>query len=373
MNVYLDYNATSKLRPEAITGMEKAMKLCGNSSSVHRFGRLARRAVEQSREALADAINASHDEVIFTSGGTESNNFALLGSRKKIIASSIEHDSVLQHVSESARIGVNNDGRIDLFHLEELLEKEKSSVIVSVMMANNETGVIQPIEKIVELCRRYDAWVHCDGVQALGKIPVSFSSLGVDMMSLSAHKLGGPQGVGALIIRDGGSLSPISVGGGQERGQRAGTENIIGIGGFGAVCETINCSLKLSESLLAMRDNIEKKLIKIAPDIAIYGKESPRLTNTSCIGLPGIKNEVQVMALDLAGVAVSSGSACSSGKIKPSHVLVAMGANSESAECAIRVSLGWDTSSFDCDSLIKSWEALARSRVEHKFHKSTVA
>ena len=257
MNVYLDYNATSKLRPEAITGMEKAMKLCGNSSSVHRFGRLARRAVEQSREALADAINASHDEVIFTSGGTESNNFALLGSRKKIIASSIEHDSVLQHVSESARIGVNNDGRIDLFHLEELLEKEKSSVIVSVMMANNETGVIQPIEKIVELCRRYDAWVHCDGVQALGKIPVSFSSLGVDMMSLSAHKLGGPQGVGALIIRDGVSLSPISVGGGQERGQRAGTENIIGIGGFGAVCETINCSLKLSESLLAMRDNIE--------------------------------------------------------------------------------------------------------------------
>ena len=148
------------------------------------------------------------------------------------------------------------------------------------MVANNETGVIQPIEKVLELCRRYDAWLHCDGVQALGKIPISFSSLGVDMMSLSAHKLGGPQGIGALVIRDGVSLSPISVGGGQERGQRAGTENIIGIGGFGAVCETIGSSLEVSESLLKMRDNIEKRFVEIAPDIAIYGKESPRLANT---------------------------------------------------------------------------------------------
>tara|TARA_B100000029_G_scaffold516740_1_gene633512 strand:+ start:9954 stop:11087 length:1134 start_codon:yes stop_codon:yes gene_type:complete len=373
MNVYLDYNATSKLRPEAITGMEKVMRLCGNSSSVHRFGRLSRRAVEESREALADSVNASHDEVVFTSGGTESNNFALLGSRRKIIASSIEHDSVLQHVDEYAKIRVNSDGVIDLFHLEELLKNEESSVVVSVMVANNETGVIQPIEKVLELCRRYDAWLHCDGVQALGKIPISFSSLGVDMMSLSAHKLGGPQGIGALVIRDGVSLSPISVGGGQERGQRAGTENIIGIGGFGAVCETIGSSLEVSESLLKMRDNIEKRFVEIAPDIAIYGKESPRLANTSCIGLPGIKNEVQVMALDLSGVAVSSGSACSSGKIKPSHVLVAMGANSQSAECAIRISLGWDTSTSDCESLIKSWETLARSRVEHAFHQPTVA
>ena len=155
MNVYLDYNATSKLRPEAITGMEKVMRLCGNSSSVHRFGRLSRRAVEESREALADAVNASHDEVVFTSGGTESNNFALLGSRRKIIASSIEHDSVLQHVDEYAKIRVNSDGVIDLFHLEELLKNEESSVVVSVMVANNETGVIQPIEKVLELCRRY--------------------------------------------------------------------------------------------------------------------------------------------------------------------------------------------------------------------------
>ncbi|MDH3738481.1 MAG: aminotransferase class V-fold PLP-dependent enzyme, partial [Alphaproteobacteria bacterium] len=239
MDVYLDYNATAPLRPEVATAMTAAFELCGNASSVHRFGRLARRAVEDARETLAAAVGATAPEIVFTSGGTEANNLVLLGIERPVFISAIEHDSVRAARDDAGIIQVDSDGVIDLNYLERLLSAADGPALVSVMVANNETGVVQPIDKVVALARRYDALIHCDAVQALGKIPLSFATLDVDMMTLSAHKLGGPQGVGALIVRDGLNLAPLLRGGGQERSRRAGTENVAGICGFGAAAALV--------------------------------------------------------------------------------------------------------------------------------------
>jgi cysteine desulfurase len=373
MDVYLDYNATAPLRPEVALAMTAAFELCGNASSVHRFGRLARRAVEDAREAIAAAVDAAAAEIVFTSGGTEANNLALRGSERPVFISAIEHDSVRAAGDDTGLVRVDPNGVVDLGHLEELLNAADTPVLVSVMLANNETGVVQPIRRVAELAKQYGALVHCDAVQALGKIPVSFAELDVDMMSLSAHKLGGPQGVGALIIRDGLSLTPLQRGGGQERGRRAGTENIAGIAGFGAAAALAAEAVAAAPELAAMRDDIEARLRTAVPDAIIYGADAPRLPNTSCIGLPGVTNEVQVMALDLAGVAVSAGSACSSGKLTPSHVLQAMGATDDAAASAIRVSLGWRTSADDCDRFIETWTALANRRESCDLPEQSVA
>lgn len=366
MDVYLDYNATAPLRPEVVSAMTDAFGLCGNASSVHRFGRLARRAVEDARDAIADSVDAAAAEIVFTSGGTEANNLALRGSARPVLISAIEHDSVHAACDEKSLIRVDSNGVVDLGHLEELLKAANTPVLVSVMLANNETGVVQPIDRVAELAKQYGALVHCDAVQALGKIPVSFAELDVDMMSLSAHKLGGPQGVGTLIIRDGLNLAPIQRGGGQERSRRAGTENIAGIAGFGAAAALAASAVAAAPELADMRDHIEARVRAAVPDAIIYGADAPRLANTSCIGLPGVTNEVQVMALDLAGVAVSAGSACSSGKLTPSHVLQAMGATDDAAASAIRVSLGWQTSAGDCDRFIETWTALANRRESYE-------
>jgi cysteine desulfurase len=373
MDVYLDYNATAPLRPEVVLAMTAAFELGGNASSVHRFGRLARRAVEDARETIAASIDAAAAEIVFTSGGTEANNLALRGSGRPVLISSIEHDSVRAASDDPGLIRVDSNGVVDLAHLEALLNAAETPALVSVMLANNETGVVQPIDRVAELAKRYGALVHCDAVQALGKIPLSFAGLDVDMMSLSAHKLGGPQGVGALIIRDGLTLDPVQRGGGQERGRRAGTENIAGIAGFGAAAALADGAVETASALAAMRDHIEARVRAAVPDAIIYGAEASRLPNTVCIGLPGVTNEVQVMALDLAGVAISAGSACSSGKLTPSHVLQAMGAGDAAAASAIRVSLGWQTSEGDCERFVETWTALANRRESCELPEQSVA
>ncbi len=373
MDVYLDYNATAPLRPEAATAMTAAMELCGNASSVHRFGRLARRAVEDARESVAAALDATAAEIVFTGGGTEANNLALRGTERPLLVSAVEHDSVLAVRADAGVINANRDGQVDLSHLEELLAASETPALISVMLANNETGVVQPIEDVVALGQRFGALVHCDAVQALGKIPVSFATLGVDMMSVSAHKLGGPQGVGALIVRDGVDFAPLLRGGGQERSRRAGTENIAGIAGFGAAAALVNKSLSEAQDLAGLRDDLEARVRADVPDAIVYGAASPRLPNTSCIGLPGVSNEVQVMALDLAGVAVSAGSACSSGKLTPSHVLQAMGADDAAATSAVRVSLGWRTTAADCDRFVDVWTEVANRREQAALAERSVA
>lgn len=373
MDVYLDYNATAPLRPEVASAMAAAFELCGNASSVHRFGRLARRAVEDAREAVAAAVDADAAEIVFTSGGTEANNFALRATERPVLISAVEHDSVRAGCDDADVIGVDADGVVDFLHLEELLAAAETPALVSVMLANNETGVVQPISEVVALARRSGALVHCDAVQALGKIPLSFAALDLDMMSVSAHKLGGPQGVGALVVRDGMNLTPLLRGGGQERSRRAGTENVAGISGFGAAAALVEQAIAETPALERLRDDIEARVRVAAPDAVIYGAAAPRLPNTSCIGLPGVSNEVQVMALDLAGVAVSAGSACSSGKLTPSHVLQAMGADDAAAASTIRISLGWQTSAADCERFVEAWTALANRRSQPDIAERSVA
>jgi cysteine desulfurase len=359
--VYLDYNATAPVRPEALAAMTAALELPGNASSVHGPGRRARRLVEEARTAVAVLAGVGPDWVTFTSGGTEANNLALLGSgAPQVLVSAGEHDSVLQAVPEARRIALDETGQVDLSDLEGALSQAPGGTLVSVMLANNETGVLQPLEAVVALARGAGALVHCDAVQAAGKIPLDLPSLGVDLLTLSAHKLGGPPGVGALLARPGLALHALQRGGGQERRRRAGTENLPGIAGFAAAAELALRDLPEMSRLAALRDRFEREARTLAPDLKVFGAAAPRLPNTSCVALAGLAAETQLMALDLAGVAVSSGAACSSGKVQPSHVLTAMGASTAEAASAIRVSLGWASREADIDRLLAAWGDLYR-------------
>ncbi len=361
--VYLDYNASAPVRPEAKAALADALALTGNASSVHRFGRLARRRLEDAREAVAALIGARAERVVFTSGGTESNNLALCGvGRARAQVSAGEHVSVLNAAPEAARVPLSRDGRVDLTALAERLDADPRPALVSVMLANNETGVIQPIAEVVETARASGALVHCDAVQAAGKIPVDMAALGVDLMSLSAHKLGGPQGVGALVVAEGIELTAQLRGGGQERRARPGTENLPGIAGFGAAAAAAGAGLESMAALAGLRDAMERRLRALAPELEVYGAAAPRLPNTSCFAAPGLTAETQVMALDLAGIAIGAGSACSSGKVTPSHVLAAMGAGAAEAGAAIRVSLGWDSAPEDIERFLEAWGALYSRR-----------
>lgn len=362
--IYLDYNATAPVRPDAAAAVAEALQATGNASSVHGFGREARRILEDAREAVAGLVGAAPAQVIFTGGGTEANDLALGGSgRGRVLVSAGEHDSVLQAVPAAERIPLQRDGRIDRSALAALLAADASPALVSVMLANNETGVIQPLDEVVALARARGALVHCDAVQAAGKIALDVADLGVDLLSLSAHKLGGPQGVGALVVAEGVPLRPALRGGGQERRRRAGTENLPGIAGFGAAARAAADGLAGFAVLAALRDDLEARLRALAPEVIVYGAEAPRLANTSCFALPGLPAETQVMALDLAGIAVSAGSACSSGKIEPSHVLRAMGATAQQASSAIRVSLGWRSGAADIEAFVAAWGPLYRRRM----------
>ncbi|MGP1253875.1 MAG: cysteine desulfurase family protein [Kiloniellales bacterium] len=360
--VYLDYNATAPLRPEALDAMTAVLSTVGNASSLHGFGRQARRTVEDAREQVAALVRARPDQVVFTAGGTEANNQALRAcGRARVVVSAGEHDSVLQAVPQALRIPLRRDGLVSFAKLASLLAGEPAPAVVSLQLANNETGVIQPVAEAAALAREFGALVHCDAVQAAGKVPLDFALLGVDLMTLSAHKLGGPQGVGALVVADDVELQPLLRGGGQERSRRAGTENVAAIAGFGAAAVAARPGL---DRLQVWRDAFETELKALAPTATIFGAAAPRLPNTTCVALPGLAAESQLMALDLAGVAVSSGSACSSGKVAPSHVLAAMGATEAEAKAALRISTGWASGQDDYARFLEAWRPLAQKVVQ---------
>ena len=363
-STYLDYNATAPLRPAVVEAMAEALGRVGNPSSVHHAGRAARRALEQARAAVAALVGAAPEAVVFTSGGTEANNQAVGSAGGPSLISAIEHDSVLVAAPDAVRLPVDGAGRVDLVQLEERLAALRPA-LVSVMLANNETGVIQPVAEIARLARRSGARVHCDAVQAAGKLPIELGALGVDLLSLSAHKLGGPQGVGALILGEDVRPAALLRGGGQERRLRPGTENLPGIVGFACAAELALADHELAPRVAALRDRLEAEIQALVPAAPVYGREAPRLPNTSCLGMPGVSNQTQLMAFDLEGIAVSTGSACSSGKVGPSHVLAAMGVPQEAAASAIRISLGWASSEEDVDRLIAVWaELYARTHGE---------
>jgi cysteine desulfurase len=358
---YLDWNATAPLRPEAAAATAAALAMCGNPSSVHRRGRAARRAVEEARRAVAALVGAAPEAVVFTSGGSEANHLALLGAgRERVLVSAVEHGSVLNAAPAAEPIPVDRDGVVDLGALARLLAADRRPALVSVMLANNETGVIEPAAEIAALAHAAGALFHCDAVQAAGKIPIDMAALGVDLLTLSAHKLGGPQGVGALVVQGDLDLAPLLRGGGQERGRRAGTENLPGIAGFGAAAAAVDRAAY--DRVRGLRAALEGEIARIAPDAVVFGAGAPRLPNTSAIAMPGMAAETQVIALDLDGVMVSAGAACSSGKVRPSHVIEAMGAGPELAAATIRVSLGWSTSDAEIDRFLSAWTALYRRR-----------
>lgn len=354
---YLDYNATAPVKPAVRAAVMGALELAGNPSSVHRRGRLARRAIEQARTQVAALVGAAPDGVVFTSGATEANGLALRRCDRRRIVSAIEHDSVLAVDPFAVRLPVDGAGVLDMAALDAALA-EGGRAIVSVMLANNETGVVQPLAEVSAIAHRHGALVHCDAAQAPGRLPIDIAAFGIDLLTLSAHKLGGPQGVGALVLGAGVEVEPVQHGGAQEFGRRAGTENVPGIVGFGVAAELAAHDLLRIDVVASRRDDLERRVRQALPTVAVFGAEATRLGNTSCLAMPGVRAETQVIALDLAGVAVSAGAACSSGKVRASQVLLAMGVTPPLAASAIRVSLGPATEAWEIDRFIAAWLGL---------------
>jgi cysteine desulfurase len=369
--VYLDWNATTPLRREAREAMTAAMDLSGNPSSVHAEGRQARKLVEDARIAIARAVGALPRNVIFASGGTEANALALTpGLRrasglpvKRLVVSAIEHASVLaggRFPAEAiSTVRVTNSGLLDLDHLRAALDGAPPA-LVSVMLANNETGAVQPVTEAAEIVHSAGGLLHVDAIQAFGKIPFDINGLNADLVTLSAHKIGGPKATGALVLAEGLlGLEPLLRGGGQELGRRAGTENVAGIAGFGAAVSAAMSALEHDALRLeGLRNRLENGL-RQTPDVIVFSDDVTRLPNTTLFTVPGLKAETAVIGFDLAGFAVSSGSACSSGKVQPSHVLEAMGFGPKLARGAVRLSLGWSTSDADIDCCLEAWRKLA--------------
>ncbi len=375
--IYADYNATAPMRPEAREALLAALALGpANPSSVHQAGRAARAVVEKARSQIGGAIGSRAEDILFTSGGTESLALAVhgsvlgLNSKATLIVSAIEHESTGK---AAARAGVpmetayaGPDGRVDLADLKTRLEgwetAAKGTPILALMLANNETGILQPVAEAAGLVRAAGGLTICDAVQGLGKLPVNVALLGADYVALAAHKIGGPQGVGALWHRAGAPLMALQYGGGQERGLRSGTENVAGIAGFGAATEAAVRDLPKYAMLSRYRDAMEARL-KAEGGVTVIGEDSPRLAGTSNFARPGFRSETQVMAMDLAGICVSAGSACSSGKVKRSLVLMAMGADDALAESSIRTSFGWDTKPEDFERVADAWLEAARRTI----------
>lgn len=379
---YLDYNASAPLLDCARDSMIEAMSEGGNASSVHFEGRAARKTIEKARSSFASLINFKANNVIFTSGATEAANHVLspvirAGGHElnvsKLYLCATEHPCILQGgrfaKDQIEILPTNQDGILDIQVLETALENhdvETGHPMVAVQMANNETGVIQPVNKIAEVIHKYDGFMVVDAVQALGKMPLSIEETGADFLIFSSHKIGGPQGVGAIVLRDA-SLSPMPLlsGGGQENYHRGGTENTASIAGFGAACEWHKENLTKNIKIFALRDSIEEQLDTISREAGndvvlpiFFGKQSERLGNTSCFAVAGVKAEIALMALDLDGISVSSGSACSSGKVKRSHVLEAMGISHEEMEGAVRLSLGWDEDKLGAECFLAAWKTI---------------
>ncbi len=376
---YFDWNATAPLRAVAREAMVMALAMTGNASSVHAEGRAARQVIEKAREKVAALVGAEAKNVTFTSGATEANMLALtpaleIGGRKALrdtlFLSAVEHPSVRSGGRFAAgvveELPVSGDGIVDLRALRSALARAERP-LVSVMLANNETGVIQPIAEIAEIVHTANGILHVDAVQGAGRIDCNISALGADLLSISAHKLGGPQGIGALVRQgtvfgDIHIASPLIAGGGQERGLRAGTENVAAIAGFGAACAAAEVARQADAVRMAsLRDTLETRLLAATPEAVIFGAKAPRLPNTTLVAVPGIKAETAIIAFDLSGIALSSGSACSSGRVQASHVLAGMGVEPELARGALRLSLGWSTSDADVENLLNAWNAVISS------------
>ena len=372
--IYLDWNATAPLRDEARDAMLAALDAAGNPSSVHAEGRAARRLVEEAREQVAALAAAKPGNVVFTSGGTEANMLALAPGTTadaahgdRLLVSAIEHPSVLAGgrfpAAAVERLPVTGAGQIDLTALARrltALAAEGTRPLVSLMLAGNETGTLQPVSQAARLTHEAGFLLHVDAVQAPGRIPCDINALGADLLTLSGHKIGAPKGVGALVKRDEAlALDPLVKGGGQERGARAGTENVAAIAGLGAAAAAARASLEQERAHMdRLRRTLETGLKAISPDVIIFGAEAERLPNTTLFTVPGMKAETAVIAFDLDGVAVSSGAACSSGKVTPSHVLAAMGVSPPLARGAVRVSLGRTTTESDLDRFLTAWRKL---------------
>lgn len=371
---YLDHNATSPVRPEVIEAVAATMREVGNSSSVHAEGRAARATIEAAREKLRALVNAPVNGVIFTSGGTEAIHYALhglarTGAVRRIFASAIEHAAVPANAATTGlpveTIPVRSDGVVDLDWLRARLKDYEAvrdgGFLVCLMLANNETGAIQPVAEAAEIAHASGGLLFADAAQSVGKIPVNFFTLGADLMAVTAHKFGGPIGVGALIAGPNLPLDPVMRGGGHEMNRRAGTSNAPAIAGLGVAAELSRDSLGKAAFLAGLRDRMQAAAE--AAGATIWAKGVARLPGTLSLSAPGFPSQTQLMALDLAGIAISSGSACSSGKTKPSHVLLAMGADEGLAACGVRVSVGWCSTEEDADAFCREWPA-AYARVK---------
>ena len=360
--IYLDYNATSPLLPSVKAAMEALGDGPLNPASIHSAGRIAKKHLEDARAAVASALSAFPNEVLFTGSATEANNMVLRGfvGERALLVTSIEHASVAKTAGllGGAVIPVDHDGVVKVEALESMLKSlDGKPALVSVMLANNETGVMQPIAEIVEICRANNALVHCDAVQALGKVTLDWGLLGVDMLTLCAHKAGGPVGAGALLIRNDLTIKSFITGGKQELFRRAGTENVHAIVGLAqTVKDTVHCPD--AKNWQQWREWLVKKIKAAAPDAVLFGERAPRLPNIINISMPGTKSETQLMNFDIAGFAVSAGSACSSGRVAASATLLAMGITEDIAATAIRVSWGWATTKADIEAFANAWEAM---------------
>jgi cysteine desulfurase len=372
--VYLDHAATTPMLPAALEVMTTHLRDVGNPSSLHASGRAARRIVEESRETIAQALNCRPGEVVFTSGGTEADNLALKGlywarhdadpARVRILASAVEHHAVLDALHWLAAeehavvelLPVDVHGRLDLDALRASVSRDPASVaLVSVMWANNEVGTVQPIEDVVAVATEHGIPVHTDAVQAVGAIPVDFAASGVDALTLTGHKLGGPYGVGALIVRRELSLTPLLHGGGQERDIRSGTLDMPAIAGFAAAVEqAVKVQPEYAERMTALRDDLVRRVIEVVPDAHLHGDAVERLPGNAHLGFPDCEGDSLLMLLDARGIECSTGSACSAGVPQPSHVLLAMGCDEEGARHSLRFTLGRTTTGADIDELVEA-------------------
>jgi len=365
--IYLDYNATAPLHKNVIKKIQSLMlEDFGNPSSVHKIGRNSKKIVEEVRRNILSILKASNYDLVFTSGATESNNLAIKGFIKKnniktIYSLETEHASVVDVVKsldiQKKFFKINTNGTVNLNEVDELLSKETGTFLLSIMFANNESGIIHPIKEISKIVKKYKGIIHCDGVQSLGKIEIDLDGLDLDLFSISSHKIGGPTGIGALLINSRNNISPEIIGGGQEKNLRSGTENFLGILGFGEVINEVQSLSKICNSQVKTnRDFLEANLKKLSNEIKIFGEDTNRLGNTCYFAYPSMTSENQVIALDQKGIFVSSGAACSSGKVEPSHVLKAMKVDDKYIHSAIRVSLGWDSTKDQIETFLNVWK-----------------
>ncbi len=368
---YLDYNASAPLLPQAREAVSATLALDGNPSSVHAEGRRLRGIIEAARDDVAALVGARPADVVFTSGATEANVMALGRGWGTILLSELEHDSVLVPArSSGARVvgvPVLPSGVIDASGI--AAEVLTGSVplgrtVIALQMANNETGVLQPVAEVAAFAREHGLSCHTDAVQAAGRVAIDFEALGVETLALSAHKIGGPKGVGALIIRDGFEVAKLISGGGQERRRRAGTENVAGIAGFGAAARVAGHGLAEFARLAVLRDRLERGVLQLTPRAVVFGQDADRVANTSCIGMAGKSAEISVIKFDVAGFAVSAGSACSSGRVGSSQVLAAMGSEPDAARGAIRISIGPATRVEEIDSFLAAWREIHKASVD---------